>query len=81
LHISNSRYLKIADIPGTLFDVLMYNSQDAMSVEQALLLNDRKVDGNRKLRVTTAKVFRQSARDLKLAENLRRPASKTVRVL
>ena len=54
-------------------------SQDPMSVEQALLLDGKKMEGDRKLRVTRAKSAGRNAKDRRPAERQQRP-KKTDRV-
>ena len=54
-------------------------SQDPMSVEQALLLDGKKMEGGRELRVTRAKSAGRGAKDRRPAERQQRP-KKTDRV-
>lgn len=51
-------------------------TQDAMSVEQALLLDGKKMEGDRKLRITRAKAIKRNAKPKNPAERQRRAVPK-----
>jgi nucleolar protein 12 len=57
---------------------LFFPMQDAMSVDQALLLDGKKMEGDRKLRVTRAKTIKRNQKPQKPGERQqRRPAPKS----